>query len=228
MDRKNPSWNGRHFAPPDFASPTLRSYHKLLWSRSLPSGESFDLSDATRRVYLHHRSERGEFFLSSDAVMQTFINWPKLRPIVSQFSELENEQFMAVTYTIGGMMLFPGNQIGRKRTINQARGCTPSISDRFDLTVECIRRHYLHQSSPLASVLERYSEFFALFDDFDGYVKHFLLDDLVSEGAVKFFTAFDDFRPPALPMDVATYKDFRRRSVEFVQARNHRIEQLKI
>ena len=36
--------------------------------------------------------------------------------------------------------LFPGNQIGRKMTINAARGCHPRINDRFDLTVECIRR----------------------------------------------------------------------------------------
>ena len=45
---------------PDSHSPTLRSYHRLLWSKPLPSGASFDLSDTTPGVYLHHRSGLGE------------------------------------------------------------------------------------------------------------------------------------------------------------------------
>ena len=32
---------------PDAYSPTLRRYHQLLWSKPLPSGASFDLSDTT-------------------------------------------------------------------------------------------------------------------------------------------------------------------------------------
>lgn len=38
-------------------------------------------------------------------------------------------------------MVFPGNRIDKKMTINQARGCHPRIRDRFDLTVEFIRLH---------------------------------------------------------------------------------------
>jgi hypothetical protein len=34
-----------------------RQYHKLLWSRQLPSGVQFVLSDTTLRVYLHHQSD---------------------------------------------------------------------------------------------------------------------------------------------------------------------------
>ena len=76
---------------------------------------------------------------------------------------------MAISYTIGGMMVFPGNRIKGKWTINQARGCLKNISDRFDLTVECIRRHYARQSSPLGETLARYNDSFALFEDFSGY-----------------------------------------------------------
>ena len=127
---------------PDSHSPTLRRYHRLLWSKPLPSGEFFDLSDTTRGLYLHHGSALGEFSLSSDAVMQTFTRWPALKPITEQFPASENAAFMTIAYTIGAMMVFPGNQVDRKWTINQARGCNRSISDRFDLTLECIRRHY--------------------------------------------------------------------------------------
>jgi Family of unknown function (DUF6994) len=211
---------------PDSHSPTLRNYHRLLWSKPLPSGEFFDLSDTTR-WYLHHRSTLGEFFLSSDAVMQTFLRWPALKPITEQLPESEKEAFMTIAHTIGGMMVFPGLQIDRQLTINQARGFTRSISDRFDLTLESIRRHYSDRESPLSSTLARYGDFFALFDDFRGYVSFFLLDDLVNDDlSVKFFMPFDDFAPPSVPNDVGAYKEYRRRSIEFIEARNHRINVL--
>lgn len=212
---------------PDSHSPTLRRYHRLLWSKPLPSGEFFDLSGTTRGVYLHHRSALGEFFLSSDSVMQTFTRWPALKPITDQFPESENEAFRTIAYTIGAMMVFPGNQVDRRWTINQARGCTRAISDRFDLTLECIRRYYLGSGSPLSSTLARYSDFLALFDDFQGYVSFFLLDDLVTDDlSVTFFMPFDDFHPPSVPNEVGVYEEYRRRSIEFIEARNRRIEHL--
>jgi hypothetical protein len=45
---------------PDSHSPTLRGYHRLLWSKALPGGRRFDLV-TTPGVYLHHQSELGEF-----------------------------------------------------------------------------------------------------------------------------------------------------------------------
>jgi len=210
---------------PDTESPTLRRYHKFLWSKPLPSGRTFDLSITTRGHYLYHDSVSGQFSLSSDAVMQTFTG--NTRPAyIEQFLEPENEAFRTICYTIGAMMVYPGNRIDRKMTINQARGCHPRIRDRFDLTVECIRLHYLGEASPLADVLSRYADFFALFDDFRGYVNFFLLEDLVThDGNVKLFTPLDDLRPSVIPKDVGTYAEYRRRSIEFIEARNHRIEQ---
>jgi hypothetical protein len=150
-----------------------------------------------------------------------------MKPITEQLPESENEAFRTIGYTIGGMMIFPSNQIDREWTINQARGCTPAISDRFDLTLECIRRHYSDLRSPLAVTLSRYADFFALFGDFHGYVSFFLLDDLLTDDlGVKFFMPFDDFRLPSVPEDVGTYKEYRRRSIDFIEARNHRIKEL--
>ena len=76
-----------------------------------------------------------------------------------------------------------GNRIDRKWTINQARGCLRRISDRLDLTLECIRRHYLGLDDPsrLGETLKLYSDFFALFESFRGYVDFFLLQDLVTD-----------------------------------------------
>jgi hypothetical protein len=126
------------------------------------------------------------------------------------------------------MMVFPGNQIDRKWTINQARGCLRSISDRFDLTVECIRRQYADEESPLSATLDRYSDFFRLFREFRGYTDFFLLEDLVdADLTVRFFMPFDDFRGSAVPKDVDTYREFRHRSMDFIQARNERIGLLR-
>ena len=95
---------------------------------------------------------------------------------------------------------------------------------RLDLTLECIRRHYLGQTSPLADLLSRYSEFFALYGDFRGYVDFFLLQDLTNtDYSVKFFLPFENFTTPAVPLSVAQYTEYRQRSFNFVQARNQRI-----
>jgi hypothetical protein len=207
---------------PDRYSQTLRHYHKLLWSKRLPSGELFDLDDTTHGSYLHHRSALGEFSLSSDAVIPTF-KWAK--HIKEQIPEQELKAFNAVGYTIGGMMVFPGNRIEGHWTINQARGCTTAIGDRFDLTLECIRRHYSNDDSPLGSALARYAGFFHLFGDFRGYVEFFLLQDLVSAdfAEVKTSLPFDNFRGSPIPADTQAYDAYRNAAVAFIEARNRRI-----
>jgi hypothetical protein len=148
---------------PDAFSPTLRTYHKILWKKPLPSGFVFELNDTTRDAYLHHRSALGEFFLSSDAVIPTFSRERRLSHIIDTIPDEKREAFHAIGYTIGGMMVFPANRIGRKMTLNGARGCHPRIKDPFDLTVECIRRHYRNEPSPLSDPLRRYDDFFGLF-----------------------------------------------------------------
>lgn len=122
---------------PDVHSPTLRRYHKYLWSKPLPNGAVFSLDDTTRH-YLHHKSEAlGEFVLASDAVIPTFRKEATLSHILDEIPSTEREAFLRLGYTIGGMMVFPGERVGRKMTINGARGFHPRIKDRFDLTIEC-------------------------------------------------------------------------------------------
>lgn len=208
---------------PDTYSRTLHQYHRLLWSKALPGGDVFRLNDARPRGYLQFRSTTGaEFWLSSDAVIPTF-KW------ASHIKELipadELEAFNAVGYTIGGMMIFPGVQIGRQWTINQARGCTRLIRDRFDLTLECIRRHYTRSESPLSGVLARYASFFNLFRDFRGYAEFFLLQDLVSAdfSAVQIVEPFNDFKGSPVPATAHEYDLCKRASIAFIEARNRRI-----
>ncbi len=161
--------------------------------------------------------------LSSDACMATLRK--RAKPLVEQAGQEALNEFQSIGYTIGGMMLFPSNRIGGKMTLNGARGWHPRVADRLDLTLECIRRHYRGEPSPLAEVLDRYKDFFVLFGDFAGYVEHFLLQDLITTTGnhVQFFMDFHDFQKPHVPGDLETYLEYRRRSIEFVKARNRRI-----
>jgi hypothetical protein len=210
---------------PDAASPTLRRYHRRLWGKPLQNGALFDLDASNPRRYLHHKSELGEFFLSSDTIIRTFRRHSRAATIMAQIPKAEQEAFSRQGYTIGAMMVFPGNRINNKQTINQRRGTHPRIADRFDLTLECIRRHYLREASPLSDTLARYADFFDLFGDFRGYVDFFLLQDLVTDDyrAIQFFLPFADFTTPAIPTTLPEYVPYRQSSLEFVAARNARI-----
>jgi hypothetical protein len=213
---------------PDMHSPTLCRYHRFLWSRELPSGALFNLEVSRRHgaYALHHCSVLGEFSLTSDTIVHSYTRWDKLRHITQFFPEEENEAFRTIGSTIGSRLVFPGNRIDRKQTINGARGCHRMIEDRFDLTLECIRRHYIGQYSPLADTLKRYGDFFALFEDFRGYVEFFMLQDLVQDdySAVNFFMRFDNFNTSPLPKNVDDYRKYRRLSIEFAEKRNRRID----
>jgi len=180
---------------PDQNSPTLRRYHELLWSKPLPNGDPFDLDESKPLPHLHHLSARGEFDLTSDSAMQTWSRsgaWPEIQAVIAQIPIQEREHFLTVAHQIGGKVMFP---IDSKPTINQARGMNAAVADRFDLTLECIRRYYLGETNPLEETLVRYASFFALFEDFKGYADFFLLQDLVSEDAsrVEFLIEFKDF-----------------------------------
>jgi hypothetical protein len=88
---------------PDSYSKTLRRYHSQLWSKSLPNGSVFTLSTATPRVYLHHKSEVGELFMASDSVIPTFTRSKRIADIIDQIPQEERDQFVRLSYTIGGM-----------------------------------------------------------------------------------------------------------------------------
>lgn len=226
----NPTFDFRSDTPrkkgsdPDKDSPTLHAYHQALWSKPLPSGRMFDLVDARPKNYLVHESDLGRFRMASDTVVPSFRKRGK--QVVAQLNDGELEAFNALGYTIGGMMIFPASRVDGKMTINGARGFHRRIADRFDLTVECIRRHYAGEASPLGDTLARYASFFDLFESFEGYVDFFLLQDIVDDtGGVRFAMPFDDFTTPAVPGDLETYRAYMHQSMEFLRARCARMVQ---
>jgi Family of unknown function (DUF6994) len=212
---------------PDATSPTLKAYHKLLWSKPLPSGDPFELDDSTPGAYLHHRSARGDFFLTSDSAVNTWTRWGRMKRVIEPIPESERERFRTSAGQMGGRILFPVGKTDGKPTINVERGRNAKISDRIDLTLECIRLHYLGEVSPMANVLNRYGDFFALFEDFNGYTHFFLLQDLVKEDslAVEFFLPFADFTTAPLARDADEYQAYMQKAIRFVEARNRRMSE---
>ncbi|MHA7289533.1 DUF6994 family protein [Arthrobacter sp. MDT3-24] len=211
---------------PDRFSPTLVAYHQLLWNKELPDSDTrFELTPEPG-AYLVHRSARGVFFLASEA-FTTRLHYRAARVIRSIPAENLPEH---IGYTVGSALLFPGNKIDGKMTINGARGFHRRIVDRPDLTLECIRRHYLGElPNPLAKPLARYEGFFALFKNFRGYVDFFLLQDLLVDNddkKVAFFHPFDEgfSTSAAVPSGEKEYISYLRRSNDFIRARNRRID----
>jgi hypothetical protein len=209
---------------PDSTSPTLRKYHKILWSKPLPNAKMFDLSENQNGAYLYHKSESGEFILGSDAITHSYKNHIRKQGITEQIPEEVNELFDAGS-TIGAYTIFPANRIGGNHTINQARGVNSLIDDRFDLTLECIRRFYSGQTSPLYDTLLRYKNFFDLFTDFTGYIRFFLLDDLIDENLqIRFYLPFDNFNTPPVFSCIDEYLYYKKGVMNFINSRNKRIE----
>ena len=211
---------------PDIFSPTLKKYNQFLWSKPLPCGTNFELQIGKPKTYLYHKSNLGEFFLSSDTITHTYSKWKRLTHIIEKVPLSEIKSFSDSCCTISSHLIFPSNRDG-KMNINGARGINAKINDRFDLTLECIRRYYLRKESPLQEVLLRYSDFFELFENFKGYVEFFLLQDLVSNNyeSVNFYLPFDNFKRSAIPINLEEYLIYKNKVLDFVKARSKRIKE---
>jgi len=209
---------------PDSTSPTLRSYHKILWSKKLPNGQYFELTNKKDGTYLYHKSDFGEFNLGSDAITHSYRNQTRKQWLIKQIPNEANELF-DIGSTIGAYTLFPKNKIDNKFTINQARGINSLIDDRFDLTLECIRLYYKGQQSPLYDTFQRYQDFFNLFETFHGYTDFFLLNDLVDENEnIRFYLPFDNFKTTPTFGHIDDYLIYKKGVINFIKSRNKRIE----
>lgn len=210
---------------PDKKSPTLRNYHQILWSKKLPNGQFMKLKQGnTEKEYLYWDN----FRFGSDTLIADF-KYKKMKDVLDKLQQaLPNyidfqETFLRKTYTIGGMIIFPKHP----NSINQLRGTNPQIKDRIDLTLECIRKYYLNETSPLYDTLKNDKDFFDLFVDFKGYVDFFFLQDLVSDdySSVIFFIGNGDFNNSPLPCNIDEYMAWYNKSVDFIDKRNKRIEE---
>ena len=209
-------------ADPDSSSKTLQLYHQIIWSRKLPCGKTMELQRGTGTNYLSWDG----FRFGSDSIIVSF-RYMKYRymldEVMKQVPDYRSfvEDYLHKAYTIGGMMIFPKHP----GSINQAKGTNAKICDRWDLTLECIRRYYAGEASPLSITLKRDKEFFDLFVDFKGLIDFFYLQDCVTDDydAVHFWIGNGAFDVNPLPKSVDEYLMWIDRQMAFLTKRNNRI-----
>jgi hypothetical protein len=214
-------------------SPTLKRYHKILWSKKLPNGDSFNLSDPLETdEYLWFQTESSPIRLSSDWMINTYLcwdSWDGIKDIKQKIQGDVLENFDRIANTIGGRIIFPLNSDpgGTPETINRRRGLDEKIKDRFDLTLECIRRYYSKEESPLSDIINRYAYYFELFVNFKEFCDFYLLQDLTDENYSKikyFLLPFNGFDTKPFPKNIDDYREYMKKATEFINKRNKRID----
>lgn len=200
---ENGSGLGRGSADPDRSSPMLREYHRIVWSGELPNGQMLILENDPYG-YLNWNGMR----FGSDSITASF-RYRRCRHLLEQVEVGMDdyrgfvENYIHAFYTMGGMIIFPRHC----NSINQVRGTDRRICDRWDLTLECIRRYYSGEDSPISWCLEQDKEFFDLFVNFRGYVDFFCLRGCVSDDYSKVNMGLDTelFVKDPLPGTVDEY-----------------------
>ena len=186
-----------------------------------------ELTEGYGSNYLYWKNSSG-FRFASDSIIVTF-RYKKYRNIIDKYvldcniSDYRRyyEQLIRKSYTIGGAVIFPKHS----NSINQRRGTDRLIADRWDLTLECIRRFYEGLDSPLFEFLNNDKTFFDLFVDFRGYVEFFLMQDCVSDdfNSVNIWEGRGDFSKEGLPENADAYRHFLKEEFDFLEKRNKRI-----
>ncbi len=211
---------------PDSYSKTLNHYHWLLWNKELPNDKNSKLKKTGRKKFLLELTTNNEkYVLSSDSIIHSYSKWKKMAHIIKEVDIKDIERFVSMGSTVGGYLIFPAKRINNLPTINAIRGMNPFISDRFDFTLECIKRYYEEKDSPLYEHIKRYSDYFELFIDFKGFIDFFLLNDLVDEKYnIKFWLPFENFELTSpLPKNLEEYNIYMHNVIKFINKRNKRI-----
>ncbi|MBQ7624855.1 MAG: hypothetical protein IJS65_06250 [Clostridia bacterium] len=207
---------------PDSLSKSLQLYHQSIWSRKLPCGDTMVLQCGSGPNYLTWK----DFRFGSDSIIVSFRH-EKYRHMLDEVQKVVPdyktfvEDYLHKAYTIGGTIIFPKHA----GSINQAKGTNPKLRDRWDLTLECIRRYYCKKESPISKTLARDKDFFDLFIDFKGYVDYFFLQDCVSTdySSVEIWIGNAEFTDDPLPKTVDEYLLWINRQMDFLEKRNKRI-----
>lgn len=206
----------------------LQDWHQLLWSKDLPSGDKLQWV-ADPGEYLTCLGPYGPVRVSSDTIATTHSRYSVVSRWWTDLGREVQDRYEHAFYTIGGFIIFPVHT----DSLNQLRGWDSKIADRFDLTLECIRQHYLGAiGNPLSAVLEVDAGYFRLFGEglsgFAAYVDFFHLQDLVGDNTINWLDDFAgnqwNFGAPPLPQSPSAYRRYLDNVAVFVSARNRRIQ----
>ena len=217
---------------PDRYSKELKEYHRVLWSSRKIDSKPFILTSGNINRLIYSNGKTTVVF-TPDSITNSFYGHKKMKPIIDQYCKEDEkikillDKYLKTDYIIGSSIIFPTSINGAyiQKTLNIKRGICKYIKDRFDLTLECIKRYYsvTNRESPLLNDLEKNRVFFNLFNSFKTYVDFFFLNDLVDKSYnVISLTGTIDFNNP-YPKDREEYKKYLQNTIKFYTARNKRI-----
>jgi len=209
-------------------SSTLNKYNVFLWSRTLNGKQDFQLRISnSKSCDLVYEGYPRTFKFICDSILPNYSKCEPMKHIVKNIEKKEADELSNLGRTVGGYILFPTGIKSGKPDINESRLSNPKIMGRFDLTLECIKRWYINKKSPLYDDIDRYRDFFELFNSFKAYVDYFLLRDMLdSNYRVIFWTPFTKFKGSPLPKDEQEYKRYVEAANTFIFKRNQRILKL--
>ena len=221
---------------------------ELYGNKKLPNGDIFNLEYKYIDSFGYNLCFNN-IRLGSDSILQIYWYWS--RPLlIKNLIDNDVKKYIAIhtglsfydfiknylkkAYTIGGHIIFPKE---RDRSMNINRGYSNKfIRDRFDLTLECIKRYYdnTEQSinderyNPLGRVIyKNYEDFFKLFCNFKGFVDFFYLNPIVSEdyNSIKYFicNSNNNFLAEPLPRDYREWYELYENQISFLEKRNELI-----
>ena len=238
------------FVDPDQYCYNLYQRHLAAWRRGqlLPILDSDVQGDKDSYHLLWKRKQLGkpDIRFGSDTIFTDFVGYDDQDPCHAVFKQLatmsadyltEMEKYTKECYqNIGGFIIFP-RMIG---SINTDRGDRNlSIKDRFDLTLDCIRRYYNKKNPTDAAPLnatfakEENIAFFNLFSSFKDYVDFFCLQGLVNGDYTRVINLMGDtvwvnnttFEHDVLPRNQDEYKQWMQNQLDFIRHRTTLIKE---
>lgn len=207
---------------PDKYNDELGKAHCILWSSKNKLGEL----GHSKYNRLSTTINGIEFIFTPDSITNSYY---KNKTVSSFDDEVQQliEEYKRKENTIGSSIIFPIRIDGQSIiwTMNRARGLSKKVHDRFDYSLECIKRYYdKNEDNPLLKAVEKSSKFFDTFDSFKEYVDFFFLNDLVDENYnVISFTDTIDF-DCAIPKTKESYIKYLKNTMTFVKKRDLRIK----
>lgn len=222
---------GFPYADPDAKCEELREMHYRLYNRyalyinrPFSFEKKYPLSFSEGRYF--YLLENGSCRLGSDTMNSSYLYYEALKNIKSEMekcgrnAEAEIEKYRKnIIYRPGNFIVFPKNS---SNSINTVRGCCGKIKDRFDLTLDCIKKQYADKDNPLSWVLRKHWEdFFDRFNGFNEYINFFMLEDYLDEkdNVVRFI----DNKYHILPQTLEEYDEYIRRISAVIEKRTKRI-----
>ena len=178
---------------PDVNSRKLYEAHIQFWNKRCEKYENINKISTHGQCECELKIDNTDIILGSDSIMSIY--WHRTYGITPKIMKEFNEniskfikntdytsfirKYLRKSNTLGGFIVFPRHN----NSINQLRGTKSEINDRFDLTLECIKRYYNQEkeNNPLYDVLEHNSVFFNMFGSFENYINFSCLGPWVNE-----------------------------------------------